>query len=326
MIVGLIVGEDDLMKPYMVLTLWSRGQKPKISSAEIPLGLVHVFRAVLLKPKEHQESQEVLEASDFCAIFRPENVFTILDCASRNHHMGTITITPESAEILDHLSGIALKAPVRVGAKKRAATAGSQGPGKKTKADPKKVVSDSGGAGAPAADPKEANSNKKAKLVSKQAEADVDGADPALGFLAQQKESKKSIKAAQKAEKLKQDENISANDIRRSQAGRKAVQKFAARIMDLEKSVFLDSPTFSNSGWCNLKGASELSAKSVIGRLPRYFECRFYKANVTQYGELVFNLLHEIWQELSEKSPVRTKWTSLIRDVIKSGVATTVEM
>ena len=100
MVVALIPRSNEKALPFMILTLWPCLQKTKPTPRSIPLQLVKVFRAVLLK---ETDNDAVLQATDYCWLFGPENIFAVLDAEEHDTLSGTITLSASSVEALRKL-------------------------------------------------------------------------------------------------------------------------------------------------------------------------------------------------------------------------------
>lgn len=272
------------MEPFVILTLWPKGVQPKPCAQAVPFNLVGVFRAARLKC--NPENDLLLEFTDFCGLFRAENVFATLDCSNVSRGMDIISLTEESAEVLQKLAAISIDAPPAVRTKIRKQSA----------------------------EQKESSEKHSAKPALSKAAAD-------LVSQAAQKVSKKALKASAQAKKFEADLNVNAEDFRKTLLGKKKIGKFVCRLLEKEQFAFGAKSVFDSSGWCKITGCQDVCAKSLWLRAPRYFECKYFKCTATQFGERVFSDLKNILDEVTAENPGHSKLQTLIRDVVKSGVA-----
>lgn len=115
-------------------------------------------------------------------------------------------------------------------------------------------------------------------------------------------------------------DQITASNLRRSAAGRVALQNALKRIMHEEVLKFPDSPTFSQTtNLCTLSGLDSFTRKDFLAKAPKYFECKyaFGARSPAAYGERVFSDLVQINRELLAAPVSRTRWVALVRDIAK---------
>ena len=102
MVAALVASQKNTAQPYLILTVWSRGQKPKPTASAIALEAVKSFRGVLLKNPEDKPA-DVFTPTSYCGLFGAENVFAVLDCCTHNVATAEIFLTQESCEAMDQL-------------------------------------------------------------------------------------------------------------------------------------------------------------------------------------------------------------------------------
>lgn len=134
--------------------------------------------------------------------------------------------------------------------------------------------------------------------------------------------SAKPAAAVKKVDAVAMDsaDQITASNLRRSAAGRVALQNALKRIMHEEVLKFPDDPTFNQTTeLCTLSGLETLTVKAFLAKGPKYFECKyaFGTRNPEAYGERVFLDLVQINRELLAAPVARTRWVALVRDVAK---------
>ena len=266
--VGLVASPTSPVRPYLVLTLWPRGQKPKPSSAEVPAAMVKTFRAVLLS--EIHEEEGIFEMTEHCFVYSMDHVFAVLDAHPEKDPRGRIRLTDESLEALHTLEGMQCHVPdAKRRRRKKVAVDGHRKPAQ---------MSQKGG-------------EKEEAVVSKVLKKQI---------------KKKGMEAF---------DPMTANDMRRSEPGRKNIKRFARHIMDEEFLAF-ETPCFDEDGICTVDGAKTLSSKSFVEKLPFMMEQKFWLYRSPQhYSEKVFTLLKGILDGMNAIPPTRVEWVTLIREV-----------
>ena len=274
MVVALVSSPTAPIRPFLVLTLWPRSQKPRPSAAEIPITMVKVFRAVLLH--EIEGDAGALEATEHCWIYSADHVFAVLDAHAEKGPEGRLKISAESFDALQTLKEAHMEVP-----------------------DP----------------------TKRKRKRQTQGQRTAPGKNDVLNQKAAEKEEMAATKAISKKQKQKgldTFEPVTAEDVRRSEAGRKSVRRLVKHIMDEEYMAFEGRSCFDEDGFCTVEGAQTLSRKAFLEKVPSFFEQKFWLfRNPKKYGEKVFGQLKDMLDKITGQPPSRTAWIDLIKDVAK---------
>ena len=91
------------MKPAMVLTLWTKGKKPRPCVWEVPMASVKSFRAVTLAKAENDPSPGRFDPTESTWRYDPSQIVGILDVEKSDWASPEITLTADSIEALDKL-------------------------------------------------------------------------------------------------------------------------------------------------------------------------------------------------------------------------------
>lgn len=103
MVVALQPSPSEEVRPFMILTLWPRQQKPKPTIRELALETIKVFRAVLLKEHEAEDGSWHYTPTDLRELYGPQHVYGILDVLSHDVFKSRIELTPESTAAIQRL-------------------------------------------------------------------------------------------------------------------------------------------------------------------------------------------------------------------------------
>ena len=148
--------------------------------------------------------------------------------------------------------------------------------------------------------------------------------DKVKNILKKKRETKsdKPVAAPKKvdAAAMESGDQITASSLRRSAAGRTALQNALKRIMYEEVLKFPDDPIFNQTTQlCTLSGLESFTLKAFLEKGPKYFECKyaFGARSPEAYGERVFSDLVQINREMLAAPVSRARWVALVRDVAK---------
>ncbi|CAK9022434.1 unnamed protein product [Durusdinium trenchii] len=111
--------------------------------------------------------------------------------------------------------------------------------------------------------------------------------------------------------KVLQELDVQACDIKRSDAGRKAIRRILLRVAELDLVHWT----------CTLKKCSEITWDNFIKNIPFFFQFKYFGLrNSHQYGQRVGSDLQAIMKALKAKPPNRKPYQSLIQEFVESKV------
>lgn len=278
--IAAFLGDSHPVLPYLVLTLWPRMQKPKPAPSKVALSQVKCFRAVKLVPE--QDQPDVFLPTNNLVLLEVPNVLALLDCVSSDLSQGRIAISPQSVEMLQKMQSDDFQCPHVPSKRKKGPT--------RTKTIRKRAAA------------------KIKNMLKKKKETKTKSDKPAAA-------PKKTDAAA-----MESGDQITASSLRRSAAGRTALQNALKRIMYEEVLKFPDDPTFNQTTrLCTLSGLESFTVKAFLEKGPKYFECKyaFGTRSPAAYGERVFSDLVQINREMLAAPVSRTRWVALVRDIAK---------
>lgn len=119
---------------------------------------------------------------------------------------------------------------------------------------------------------------------------------------------------------MEKGEAICAENIRRSAAGRAAIQSVMRRFRCMDALKFSEDPVFDQrTSLCCLPGLDTVQWKSFVSKAPKYFEAKyaFSTRRPEAYGERVFEDLVVINRAFLVDPPNRGGWKQLVRAVSK---------
>ena len=207
--------EGAAVAPYLVLTLWPRMQKPRPTAVQMPIDNVKCFRAVKLLRGENDATDTVLTPTNEVELLASHNVLALLDSSSDDVNSGEIKVTVESLEVLKQMQSDDFIAPEMPKQRRGAIRV-------------KKTVLKAGGEAV------------KKMMMKKKAKTAQAGGEKVATKAAVPKPSKKKDSSAI----MEKADAITAQDLRRSTQGRKAICTVVERFRVQDALKFPADPVF----------------------------------------------------------------------------------